>query len=134
MNAKQRMDERILKHGFDLKRAFFADPYSGIMPVSLCKTLHRLENKATRITTAYCNGEATEEAVDKMEKSVMASLVGIFGKEKAEETGMFINHDPRGYALKVSSEWAKGYTDNGGRLHRDWGGYGILAPEFDGRP
>jgi hypothetical protein len=134
MNAKQRMNGRILSHGLDLKRALFADPYSGPGPVTLCKALHRLEVKATRVTTAYCNGENTEADLDKMEKSVMTSLIGIFGKEKVMETGMFINQDPRGYALKISDEWMKGYESKGGRLHKDWGGYGILAPEFDGRP
>ena len=132
MNRKQRMNEQILRHGFELKRAFFPNPYEGIGPVTLCKALHRLELKATRVTTAYCNGENTEEEVDKMEKSVMTSLAGIFGREKVLETGMFINHDPRGYALKVSEKWTKGYNNHGGNLHRDWGGYGILAPEFDG--
>lgn len=134
MNAKQRQAERILQHGLELKRAFFADPYEGIGPVTLCKALHRLEVKATRVSEGYCNGTASDADMEKMEKSVMASLVGLFGKEKVVETGMFINTDPRGYALKVSEEWTKGYVEKGGRLHRDWGGYGILAPEFDGKP
>ena len=60
MNAKQRQRERILQHGLELKRAFFADPYEGIGPVTLCKVLHRLEVKATRISEGYCNGTATE--------------------------------------------------------------------------
>lgn len=135
MNAKQRQAERILQHGFELKRAFFADPYDGDPgPITLCRMLHRLEVKATRVSEGYCNGTATEADMERMEKSVMKSLERIFGKEKVVETGMFINTDPRGYALKVSEKWAKGYTDKGGRLHRDWGGFGILAPEFDGKP
>ena len=133
MNAKQRMNERILRHGLELKRALFENPYEGIGPVTLCKALRRLENKATRITEGFCNGTTTEAQLDKMEKSIMTSLIGIFGKEKVVETGMFINQDPRGYALKISSEWVKGYTDNGGAIYKDWGGYGILAPEFDGK-
>lgn len=133
MNAKQRQRERILQHGLELKRAFFADPYEGIGPVTLCKVLHRLEVKATRISEGYCNGTATEADMGKMEKGVMKSLEGVFGKDKVAETGMFVNTDPRGYALKVSKEWTTGYTSKGGRLHRDLGGYGILAPEFDGK-
>ena len=134
MNKKQRQAEQILQHGFDLKRAFFADPYEGIGPVALCKALHRLEAQAARVSEGYCNGTATEADMERMEKSVMKSLERIFGKGKVIETGMFVNTDPRGYALKVSAEWTKGYTDKGGRLHRDWGGFGILAPEFDGKP
>ena len=91
MNEKQRQAERILQHGLDLKRAFFADPYDGIGPVALCKQLHRLEVKATRVTEAYCNGTASMADVDRMEKSVMDSLERLFGKERVVEAGMFIN-------------------------------------------
>jgi len=38
-----------------------------------------------------------------------------------------INRDPRGYALKIEDEWFK---DHDVRIHKDWGGYGILAPDF----
>lgn len=36
--------------------------------------------------------------------------------------GLFVNGDPRGYALKVQPEHA-------GDLRKDWGGYGLLAPD-----
>lgn len=42
---------------------------------------------------------------------------------------VFINRDPRGYALKIREIWMRNYSGN---LHRDWGGYGILAPEITG--
>jgi hypothetical protein len=38
--------------------------------------------------------------------------------------GLFINGDPRGYALKVQPE----HADD---LPRDWGGYGLIAPDKD---
>ncbi len=38
---------------------------------------------------------------------------------------VFINRDPRGYALKIREEAVMGM-----RIHRDWGGYGIIAPEI----
>lgn len=38
-----------------------------------------------------------------------------------------MERDPRGYALKIRDEWmAKHET----ALHRDWGGYGIIAPDL----
>jgi len=40
---------------------------------------------------------------------------------------VFINRDPRGYALKINDDWMRA-TDC--RLHRDWGGYGIIAPDL----
>lgn len=40
---------------------------------------------------------------------------------------VFVNSDPRGYALKIENDWMRAH---GGNLHRDMGGYGILAPDF----
>ncbi len=41
---------------------------------------------------------------------------------------IFFNRDPRGYALKIKSEWMHAHPEL--PLHRDWGGYGILAPDL----
>lgn len=41
---------------------------------------------------------------------------------------VFINRDPRGYALKIDDGWMR---EHNAELHRDWGGYGIIAPEID---
>ena len=41
---------------------------------------------------------------------------------------VFVNRDPRGYALKIKSEWVR---EKGAAIHQDWGGYGIIAPEID---
>ena len=38
-----------------------------------------------------------------------------------------INTDPRGYALKIEDSYVKEQKLD---IHRDWGGYGILAPDF----
>ena len=50
---------------------------------------------------------------------------------------VFVNLDPRGYSLKIDDEWmseAKGrdeFYDTAARsLHRDMGGYGIIAPDL----
>ena len=43
---------------------------------------------------------------------------------------VFINLDPRGYALKIDDEWMREHKQPLGHLHQDWGGYGILAPEI----
>jgi len=40
---------------------------------------------------------------------------------------VFLNLDPRGYALKIDDAWMRA---NDARLHQDWGGYGILAPDL----
>jgi len=41
---------------------------------------------------------------------------------------IFLNRDPRGYALKIRSEWMAERNET--QLHSDWGGYGILAPDL----
>ena len=40
---------------------------------------------------------------------------------------LFLNGDARGYALKIDDEYLK---NNNFNIHRDWGGYGIIAPDF----
>jgi hypothetical protein len=40
---------------------------------------------------------------------------------------VFLNDDARGYSLKIRDEWMR---EHKAELHRDWGGYGILAPEI----
>jgi hypothetical protein len=42
-----------------------------------------------------------------------------------------INYDARGYALKIDNSIMKELFDKGIRLYSDFGGYGILAPEFE---
>ena len=41
---------------------------------------------------------------------------------------VFLNRDPRGYALKISDEWMR---NNPKALPCDWGGYGIIAPDMN---
>lgn len=41
---------------------------------------------------------------------------------------VFLNGDPRGYALKIEDEWLRDRPEV--RIHKDWGGYGIIAPDL----
>lgn len=84
----------------------------------LCKQLFRLENKMTRASEGYCNGVIEEKELDKVEAAVLKNLKKILGTVE----GIKINLDPRGYALKIDTP-----TDF---YYRDWGGYGIIAPDF----
>jgi hypothetical protein len=87
-------------------------------------SLIRAENQMHRTAERYCNGDITEEQNDWAERSITARIKGLFGGELPP--GFFINGDPRGYALKIEQP-------NDKRLisFTDWGGYGILAPEFE---
>lgn len=129
MNAKERMYARITKHGEDLKKVF---GLPGADPVKLCKRLHRLEIEASRIMTEYTNGDIDMQAVEAYREDLASSLVRIIGAENM--TKIYINQDPRGYTLKLNTAATEQAHKAGINIHRDWGGYGILAPEFDGKP
>lgn len=124
---KDKMNGQITKHGFDLARIFNLD---SSRPVTLCKRVHRLEVKAHRMAEDYCNGlYEVEEFADKKENSILKSLDKILNF-KAQNIPVFLNGDPRGYALKIDDEYVREHKLE---IYRDWGGYGIIAPEFDGR-
>ena len=128
MDKKQRMYAQIKKHGIDLNAIFQTD----FAPVALCKKLRRLEVKGHWLAEKYCNGEIVMDAWDTETEKIINKIYKILGKEKCIETGLFVNGDARGYALKLREEWTSAYRNNGGSFYTDWGGYGILAPEFNG--
>jgi hypothetical protein len=147
---KDRMRGQILTHGFNLARIFNVctsyDPaqipeepatvcfkcgklrYHHGGPVALAKQVHRIEVRAHRLAEEYCNGIIDETQDAKNEASILKALDNILNF-KAQGIPVFVNGDPRGYALKIADEYVKAHNLE---IHRDWGGYGILAPEFDG--
>lgn len=125
MKKKDRQREAILQHGFKLIRVFNLPPETH--PVYLCKKVHRLEAEAHRLHESECNGTVTDEdQADRKEKSILKRLDLILNF-KAQNIPVFINGDPRGYALKIQDDYVKEHNLD---IHRDWGGYGIIAPEF----
>jgi len=118
---KQRMYERIEKHGQTIVNYFGMD----IEPVALCKKLRRLEIKSNLVMVDYCNGDIDSDGVeDYTLKDLRPKLEKIFGQGISS---IYINHDPRGYTLKLNEIESK--RVNG---YKDWGGYFILAPDFSG--
>jgi hypothetical protein len=128
MNAKQRMYERIEKHGNDLKTIFNLDAAD---PIKLSKQVHMIEVKAHRIALDYCNGNngVDSETWEPLTDKILTSLDKILNFKK-QGIPVFVNGDARGYALKIDDEYTR---DKNLNIHRDFGGYGILSPEFDGR-
>ena len=125
MTKKQQTAESILRHGFALQRIYPQNTGGG--PVSLCKALRRLELEASRHAERlcsdeqYCNQPDAEAKHERKEASILARVNALLGPGPA----VFINTDPRGYALKIETEAAKDLD-----IHKDWGGYGIIAPDF----
>ena len=136
----------IREHGEGLIRFFGLDPNLAD-PINLCKKLRRLENKAHEITTQLCNGFPNltpkqsefltirhEEKLLEIEKKVRDLLESYQRPRQFKKiNAIFINHDPRGYALKLDTETIKYFEELGEDFpHKDWGGYGILAPDLTG--
>jgi len=130
-----RQHEAIRAHGENLLAIF--PNATERDPVSLCKRLHRLEAKARRICTDYCNGDfdagENGEKLDAALDPILAKVNAILGNTGKNPVPVFINRDPRGYALKIKSEYMAGAGWIAQwALMRDWGGYGIIAPEITG--
>lgn len=136
MTKKENMYQEIKQHGENLNAIF----NTGLEPIVLCKKLRRIETKASHVSTCLCNTntmhllelnrftgydvkQSSEDEQDKFFDSIRKQVIKILGKQS--EDVFFINHDPRGYALKLKSEFV---ADK--KIHKDWGGYGILAPDL----
>jgi hypothetical protein len=89
-------------------------PYS----FEILEKLYRLEAQAHRLTVIECNtGEDQDAKLDKIKDKVQKLL--------PNAKTLFINGDPRGYALKLKADEAKELN-----MYTDFGSYGILCPEF----
>ena len=121
MTNKKEMYRQIEKHGENLKVIFKLS--NDIDPVKLSKQLFRLENKAHRLAEDDYNGRDVSAEVEKVIKSVCKVL----NLKNINDFKIFWNNVPRGYALKIDDEFV---FKNKLEIHRDWGGNGILAPDF----
>jgi hypothetical protein len=92
--------------------------------LDLWRKLCRVESAAHLVATHYCNGAVDGDHWEMIKEDTRAKVARIFGKLP---DGFFVNGDPRGYALKLDNE--KVTIPEG--MHKDWGGYGILAPIID---
>ena len=115
---------RITRHGQNLKAMFNLDP--NLDPVKLCKRLFRLENKAHRLAVDFCNGVIDQLEWDQKADQILTKVETILNNKKV----LFCNGDARGYALKIDDEYTRYIRSCNINIHRDWGGYGIIAPDF----
>ena len=120
MNAQEKyiMNQRIQKHGDSLKTIFNLNVDS----VKLSKQLFRLENKAHKIATDYCNGVIDGDSAEIESQKIISKVAKLLN---TNTFNMFFNFDARGYALKFFEDFSKDKP-----IHKDWGGYGIIAPDF----
>jgi hypothetical protein len=165
MNAKTQA--AVIQHGRQLIALFGLT--EDTEPLALCRKLRRLESQAGTIALRLCNGPEYpngEDQVDRMCETILDKVDALLGF-RSKNIPVFINRDPRGYALKINDEWMRaahtvsrdgkpvytgtdpeawllrhqgqsvhyatkhgGYAIDHVRLHSDWGGYGIIAPDL----
>ena len=123
MTEKQR--QAIKKHGRNLQAIFPAA--ADLDPVTLCKKLRRIEVAANAKAVAYCNGEIDCDQWGQFSDATAAKVDAILGF-RAAGVPVVVNGDPRGYALKIKEDWTR---EHDCLVYRDWGGYGIIAPEIN---
>lgn len=125
MNAKTL--EAIKRHGEQLLAIF--PNATERDPVALCKKLRRVETAANRYALAVCNCDIdpTEHEQDLQIATFERRVRTLLGYEVGPNDPIIVNMDPRGYALKIDDEVMRANNYN---LHRDWGGYGIIAPDL----
>jgi hypothetical protein len=129
MTEKQRiiMYNNISSHGEDLRIIFSFSPQSDM--VSICKKLFSLEYKGNKIMVDFCNGLIDSNTIDYATEKIFNTLLFILHLSHSSPLAksIIINRDPRGYCLKIASSYIHA---NNLKIYRDFGGYGIIAPDF----
>lgn len=100
-------------------------------PVKLCKQLRALEVQAHGIAERECSGPvfSDPETPHTLRGVILRKVENLLGNGEGTNTpNVFVNSDPRGYALKISAEYVKVFDLD---IAKDWGGYGLIAPEFN---
>lgn len=123
--ARQTMQEQIRKHGENLLAIFPRATEQD--PDKLCRKLRRLEVKTRAAATDLCNGDITQDRWEEIAERAILDLERLLAFS-AHDIPVRVNGDPRGYALKIDDHWTN-YIYRG-PIHRDMGGYGILAPDY----
>lgn len=121
--------ERIAKHIDDLKKIFPAA--RDIDPALLVASLRTLERQAHRSAERLCNDSSySQERHDQVRENVLLGLDKLLRFREAK-ISVHVNGDARGCALKIDDADVRALHDRGIDIERDWGGYGILWPDFD---
>jgi hypothetical protein len=127
-NQRLAMLENIRHHGENLVKLFNLPESTDTL--ALCKKLRRLENQAHREAENYCNGYSSLEFFEDYAQKTVVKVNRILNNEN-NTIPIFVNGDPRGYALKIASENVfRCSVDYYRTFYRDLGGYGIIAPDF----
>ena len=78
------------------------------------------------LATDWCNGDISEERYFKGCDDVLNRVNEVLNF-RVQDIPVFFNSDPRGYALKISDKYTK---EKDLQIEKDWGGYGIISPDY----
>lgn len=113
-------EERVIRHVENLLR-IFPDALSR-NPVLLYGRLRMIEREGSRHAEKMCSDSdyynSNIDRLDEISDKIVGKANALLGTDR-----VWLNTDPRGYALKVD-------LSDEELLHTDWGGYGIIAPDF----
>ena len=128
MSKTQVKNERKIAHGKMLLDLYPEATEKN--PAKLFRLLRVMETRANNFAVDRCNGipqSMTEEEEDAKVSGILLKVRNLLGK-----TGpaIFFNTDCRGYSLKIDPEEMERFNVTRD-FHRDWGGHGIIAPDFD---
>jgi hypothetical protein len=84
--------------------------------------LKRLDARYYKFSLEYCNGLIESDIFEKYTNEIEEKVKDLL-QDKSEL--IKFNSDPRGHAFKIKEEYVKDT-----HIIRDWGGDGILFPEF----
>lgn len=125
---KETMQANIIKHGNQLNDIFNTEYNSRV----LCRKLYNLEKTASNLAVNYCNGTngVTTDRWEELSNNMLKRVFAVLNIDEKSEIAknIFINGDPRGYAIKIKDSYVR---ENNLIIHRDFGGYGIIAPDFN---
>jgi hypothetical protein len=125
-----RLSKKQLKQGLS---RIHGDNLRKIYPAAICrngldlyKRLRRYELKSERAVEKLCSEEMNEEMTKYYEGVVKRSH-----KRVKEILGhgpeIMVTYDPCGYVFKIDDEIVRALDID---IEKDWGGYGLIAPEF----
>ena len=90
--------------------------------------LFSIENKAHSIATQFCNYGCEDEKQQEKKIDDILNKVDKLLNFKSQNIPVFFNGDPRGFTLKIDSDYMR---DNKiYPFYSDWGNFGIIAPSF----
>lgn len=90
---------------------------------TLERTLHRHAELACSVPLSDTQERHHERKSDQAIEEIETMMPKLAGK-------VFVNGDPRGWALKIDDAHKDLINDS--RIARDWGGYGLLSPDAQG--